>query len=104
MSVWATVLVSSALAFALKLTGYLVPERWLAHPHATRIASLLPVALLAGLVAVQTAATSGGSLTLDARAGALVVAAIALVLRAPFIAVVVIAAAAAVALRALGAS
>ncbi|HEV1998453.1 MAG TPA: AzlD domain-containing protein [Candidatus Dormibacteraeota bacterium] len=52
---------------------------------------LLPVALLAALIATQTF-SSGRSLTLDARAVGLGVAAVAVVLRAPFLVVVAAAA------------
>ena len=63
---------------------------------------MLPVALLAALVAVQTFTTTGGTFVVDARAGALAVALVALALRAPFLLVVVLAAATAAGLRALG--
>ena len=46
---------------------------------------MLPVALLAALVAVQAFTTTGGTFVLDARAGALAVAVVALALRAPFL-------------------
>ncbi len=62
---------------------------------------MLPAALLASLVVLQTFST-GPHLVLDARAAGLVVAIMALVLRLPFIVVVVLAAATAAALRAFG--
>jgi hypothetical protein len=37
----------------VKLAGLTVPLRWLAHPRAQRFATLVPVALLAALIAVQ---------------------------------------------------
>jgi hypothetical protein len=101
MTVWTAVLVSSAIAFGLKLAGYLVPGRWTRHPRVAVISALLPVCLLSALVVVQTF-TKGQQLTFDARAVGLAAAAIALVLRAPFLVVVVVAAAAAAATRALG--
>ena len=58
-------------------------------------------ARVAALVAVQTFAT-GTALTLDARAAALAVAVVALILRAPFLAVVILAGVTAAGLRALG--
>jgi hypothetical protein len=61
---------------------------------------LLAPALLAALVAVQ-AFSSERRLVLDARAAALGVAAVALVLRAPTLVVVVLAAATAAGLRAV---
>lgn len=101
MSVWVTVLVASAAAFGLKYAGHVVPHRWLDAPRIRRVTDLLPVALLAALVAVQ-AFTTGNTLVLDARAAALAVAVVALLLRAPFLVVVVLAAATAGVLRALG--
>ena len=94
MTGWGAVLAACAIAFALKLGGYLVPPALLTRPAVIRVTALLPVALLAALVAVQTLG-SGGSLTLDARVAGLAAAATALLLRAPFL--VVIAAAAIVA-------
>lgn len=98
---WAAVIAGAALVYALKLVGHLVPDHWLAQPRVARTASLVTVALLAALVAVQSA-TRGGELVADARLPALAVAAVALALRAPFIVVVVLAAATAAGLRALG--
>lgn len=100
MTLWMTLLVACVLAYAAKLTGHVVPPSWLEHPTATRISALLPVALLAALVAVQTV-TTNGRLVLDARAAGLAAAAVALVLRAPFLVVVLVGAAVAAALRAL---
>ncbi len=99
---WVAVLAASAACFALKLAGHLVPDHWLSDPRVAKVASLVTVALLAALVAVQTAG-SGNHVVIDARVPALAVAAIALVLRAPFIVVVIAAAVTAAAVRALGA-
>jgi hypothetical protein len=102
-TIWVTVLAGSALCLALKLAGHVVPGTWAAHPRVARTAALVTVALLAALVAVQTVA-SGRELVIDARLPALAVAAVALVLRAPFIVVVVLAALTAALLRAAGMS
>ena len=102
MNTWATVLVASALAYLTKLAGYLVPAHWLSGPRLSRVTTLLPVALLTGLVVVQTFATHHQGLTLDARAAGLAVAVVALLLRAPFLVVVVLAAATAAVLRHFG--
>lgn len=101
MSVWTAVLAAAGIAFATKFAGYVVPPQWLEEPRVRRLTAMLPVALLASLVVLQTF-SSGQKLVLDARAGGLVVAVVALVLRAPFIVVVVLAAATAAGLRALG--
>ncbi|GAA4733340.1 hypothetical protein GCM10023216_27060 [Isoptericola chiayiensis] len=98
---WATVLVASAASFVLKLAGHLVPEHWLATDRVQRSSALVTVALLVSLVVVQTVA-DGQAVVVDARLPALAVAAVALALRAPFVVVVVLAAATAAGLRALG--
>lgn len=100
MTGWAAVLAACAACFALKLAGHLVPPAWLDRPRPARMAALVTVALLAALVAVQSTA-DGRDVVLDARVAALGVAAVALWLRAPFLLVVVLAAAVAAGLRAL---
>jgi hypothetical protein len=100
MTLWLTIAAACLLAYAAKLAGHVVPPAWLAHPVAARISALLPVSLLSALVAVQTLTTSG-RIVLDARAAGLAAAALALVLRAPFLVVVIVGAAVAAALRAL---
>ena len=64
------------------------------------ITNLLPPALLAGLVVVQTFA-SDGHLVLDARAAGVAAGCVAVWRKAPFIVVVVVAAATAAAIRAV---
>ena len=97
---WAGLLVASAACYGLKLAGLSLPERWLEDARLQRIVPLLPVALLAALVATQTFAT-GTHLVLDVRAAALAVAVVAVLLRAPFLAVVIAGAATAALLRLL---
>ena len=89
---WAGVLVASAACYGLKLAGLSLPQRWLEDPRIQRTVPLLPVALLAALVATQTFAT-GRHLVLDVRAASLIVAVGAVLLRAPFLVVVMAAAA-----------
>jgi hypothetical protein len=99
---WAAILLACALAFGLKALGYVVPARWLEGPRISRVTSALPVALLAALIAVQTATGPAGSLVVDSRLAAVGAACVALALRAPFLVVVAVAAAVAAGLRALG--
>ena len=98
--IWAGVLVASAACYALKLAGLSLPPRWLQDARIQRTVPLIPVALLAALVATQTFAT-GRHLVLDVRAASLAVAVIAVLLRAPFLVVVASAAATAALLRLL---
>ena len=100
-SLWFWVLLACAAAYLTKIIGYLVPAAWLQHRLITHVSGVLTVALQAALVAMNTFSGDDG-VTFDARLGALGAAAIALLLRAPFIVVVIIGAAAAAGLRLLG--
>jgi len=98
MEPWWWVLLASLLALATKLAGFLVPARWLEGAWMRRVASAMTVGLLAALVTLNTFA-DGTHLVVDARLGALIAAALALMLRAPFLLVVIVGAATAAALR-----
>ena len=100
MTLWQIIIAASIAVLALKLLGYLVPPALLHQPRPARIADLLTVALLAALIAMQTLG-SGQTVVLDARVPAVLVAAGLLALKAPFIVVVIAAAAVAAAIRAL---
>ena len=95
---WAGVIVASLACYGLKLAGLSLPERWLKDERVQRTVPLIPIALLAALVGTQTFAT-GQHLQLDVRAASLVVAIVAVLLRAPFLVVVAVAAATAALLR-----
>jgi hypothetical protein len=97
---WAGVLVACASCYALKLAGVSLPARWLQNARVQRTVPLVPIALLAALVATQTFST-GHHLVLDVRATALLVALGMVLLRAPFLVVVASAAATAALLRLL---
>lgn len=97
---WIAVLATAAGCYLLKLGGLSVPASLLEKPLVHRIADLMPVALLAALIAVQVF-SDGNELTLDARVAGLGAAVVALLLRAPFIVVVLVAAATAAGLRLL---
>jgi hypothetical protein len=92
------VLATAAGCYAWKLLGLTVPQRLLDRPAVRRVADLLPVALLAALTAVQAAA-SGRAVVVDARLAGLAAAVVALLLRAPFLVVVAVAAVVAVGIR-----
>ncbi|GGL19058.1 branched-chain amino acid transporter AzlD [Sphaerisporangium melleum] len=97
---WAAIGAGALCCYLLKLGGLSVPERVLRDPRIQKVAALLPVALLAGLMAIQ-AFSSGQQVVLDDRAVGLSVALLLVILRAPFLAVVVGAALATALLRAL---
>lgn len=97
---WTGVLVACAACYALKLAGLSLPARLLQDARVQRTIPLVPVALLAALIATNTFST-GHHLLLDVRAAAIGVAVVAVLLRAPFLVVVVSAAATAALLRLL---
>ncbi|MFI5956502.1 AzlD domain-containing protein [Cryptosporangium sp. NPDC051539] len=98
--IWLALGLAAAGCYLFKWVGLSLPSHWLDDPRVLRVAMMLPVALLAALVAVQTFG-DGRSLVLDARAAGIGVAAIAVLLRAPFLLVVVLAAATAAIVRAV---
>lgn len=102
MTLWIAVVVACIASFLIKLAGYLVPERLLTGERTSRVTTLLPVALLAALVVVQTVVGPGGSLVIDARLVAVGVAVVLLLLRANFLVIVLAAGAVAAGLRAAG--
>ena len=85
---WIAVIGTSAIAFGLKYLGHSIPEKYLTNPRALRINTLIPIALLSALVAVQTFADEK-KLEIDQRLAGVAVAVIALALRAPFPVVVI---------------
>ena len=98
MTLWNTVLLAAIIVLALKLVGYLVPQKLIEKPTPARVSNLLTVALLAALIAVQTFG-SGTGLALDARVPALLVAAGLFALRVPFVLVILAAAVTAALIR-----
>ena len=99
--IWAAVLLGSLGCYLENLFGFILPPSLLDRPMIRSVAALLPIAMLSALVAVQTFG-SGQSLVIDARLAGVAVAVVALVLRAPFLAVVLAAAITAALLRATG--
>ncbi|HET6938123.1 MAG TPA: AzlD domain-containing protein [Nocardioides sp.] len=99
--IWAVVVVAGVGCYLLKLAGLSVPAKVLERPVVSRVADLIPVALLSALVAVQVF-TSGHRLVLDERAAGLAAAVVLLLLRAPFLVVVFGAALTAALLRLAG--
>jgi hypothetical protein len=98
---WASILIASFGTYAEKLIGYMLPHHMLERESIRRMTGLLPVSLLAALVAVQTFAINQ-TLVIDARLLGLGVAVVALLLRAPFLVVIIAAAASTAIVRWLG--
>jgi branched chain amino acid efflux pump len=99
VNLWALVVATVVGCYAFKLAGYFVPSRMLDRPQVRRLVELLPVALLAALVVVEAVA-DGRHIRLDGpRLAGFAVGALAVWRRAPFLVVVVAAAATAALLR-----
>lgn len=95
---WAAVLITAGGCFVQKLAGWSLPARWLEAPRLQRAAALLPLALLAALVVVQTLG-HGRAIEVDERAAGVAAGGIAAALRQPFIVIVLVAAVTAALLR-----
>lgn len=95
---WAVVLVVGVATVGIKASGPLLLQGRRLPPAAEGLLALLAPALLAALVATQTFG-AGQHLTVDARAAGLAVAVGALLLRAPLLVAVVLAAVVAALLR-----
>lgn len=101
MTTWIAIGVTAFGCYAVKLLGLSVPAGVLERPLVKRLAALVPLALLAALTALQTFSTSELKLVVDARAAGLAAAAVALLLRAPFLVVIAAAVLVTAAVRAL---
>ncbi|MGI5471219.1 AzlD domain-containing protein [Streptomyces sp. CA-132043] len=101
MNTWIAIAATAVGCYLLKYAGLLVPAGLLERPLVKRLAALLPVALLAALTAQQTL-SEGNHLLLDAKVAGVGAAALALVLRAPFLVVVAVAVVVTAGVRALG--
>jgi branched-subunit amino acid transport protein len=88
---WLAIIVTAAGCYVWKVLGLSVPDKVLEHPLVSRIADLIPVALLSALVAVQAFST-GQELTVDARLLGVGAGVVALLARGPFLVVVTVAA------------
>jgi branched-subunit amino acid transport protein len=97
---WPALLGLCAISYALKAAGPLLAGGREPGPQARQMLDLVAVPLLAALILVQTLG-DGERLVLDARLPALAVAAVLVWRRAPFLVVVLAAAATAALLRQL---
>jgi branched-subunit amino acid transport protein len=101
-TVWITIAGLALTTAAIKAFGPVVFGARELPRLLARVIPMLAPALLTALVVTETVSGSGRSIVIDARSGGLVVAAVAIVLRAPLIVVVLSAAVATALLRALG--
>ena len=98
--IWLAVLLGAAACYGLKALGFVVPEHYLDKPVIAQLVAMFPVALLSALLAVVTVG-QGMAVVVDARLAAVAAAAVALLLRAPFLVVVLVGAGTAALIRAL---
>ena len=90
---WTVIALLAGGVWAQRLAGMFVGGRMLdRRPELGRLATLIPAAVISAVIVQLTLAT-GKSLTIDARAAGMAVAAVLVWRRAPFAAVVVAAAA-----------
>ena len=101
-TIWITIIGLALCTAAIKAFGPVVFGGRELPRALARVIPMLAPALLTALVVTETVGGTGRSVVIDARSGGLVVAAIAIALRAPLIVVVISAAAATALLRALG--
>jgi branched-subunit amino acid transport protein len=99
-AVWLCALVVGLATVAIKASGPVLAAGRELPQGAARVVDLLAPALLAALVATQAFA-SDEALVLDERAAGLIAAGVAILLRAPLLVVVLVAAATAAGLRAI---
>jgi branched-subunit amino acid transport protein len=97
---WTAILLLAGLAYAFKALGLVGLDGVELPAWFGKVTALLPPALLAALVVVQTFG-DGESLVLDARAVGLAAGCLAVWRRAPFLVVVIVAAASTAAVRAI---
>lgn len=98
---WPAIGVTALGLYLEKLAGFLLPARALERDSVRRVAALLPIALLASIVAVQVVA-SGRAVQLDARLPGIVVAFVLLARRTNFLLMVLAASATTALVRYLG--
>jgi len=97
---WLAIVVLAAISFALKAVGPVILGDRALNPRAAELVALLPVPMLAALIAVGTFA-DGQSLQVDERLPAVAVAGVCILRRLPFLVVICAAAATAAVLRAV---
>jgi hypothetical protein len=91
MMVWIAVLIGSLAVYSWKLFGFMLPDKILKNEKLAHVSSMLTIALLSGLVGIQSFTTKG-EFTLDSRLPAVAVAIVLNILKVPFILMVAIAA------------
>jgi len=99
-AVWITIAALTVGTFATKAAGTLVLGSRPPGERTMAMTALVAPALLAALVVYETFSAHGDGVTIDARSAGLAAAILAILARAPMLAVILIAAAATAAVRA----
>lgn len=89
-AIWIAIAVSSIAMIAMRIFGYLLPAHLMTRDRVLRITALIPIVLLAALVAVQTL-TIDGEIRIDHRAAGVLAGAIALYFKRSFLTVMLVA-------------
>ncbi len=100
-AVWVTIAALTVGTFACKAAGTLILGSRELSPRMLSVTALVAPALLAALVVYETFGAHGKGVTVDARAAGLGAAIVAITAKAPMWLVILVAAAAAAAVRAL---
>ena len=98
---WALIVVLGIGSYAVRYSGLAVAGRGNQRPIVHALLALIPPAILAGLITIQTF-SGDGSYAFDARVPGVAAAVVAAGFRRPFLVVVLIAVGVTVALRAVG--
>lgn len=89
-AIWIAITVSSIAMIAMRICGYFIPAHLMTRDRVLRITALIPIVLLAALVAVQTL-TIDGEITIDHRTAGVLAGAIALSFKRSFLTVMLVA-------------
>lgn len=89
-AIWLTIFVAVIVMLAMRIFGYLLPAHLVNKEGVLRITALIPIVLLAALIAVQTM-TSDGALVIDHRFAGLIAGAVALYFKRSFLTVMILA-------------
>ena len=89
-AIWFAIGFTSVAMASMRLIGYFIPAKVISRERVLRINTLIPIVLLAALVAVQTMTTEGTPV-IDHRIAGLCAGAIALYLKRSFLTVMLVA-------------
>lgn len=89
-AIWGAIIISSLAMAVMRLFGFFIPAEMISRDRVLRINALIPIVLLAALVAVQTMTIEGEPI-IDHRVAGVTAGAIALYFKRSFLTVMVVA-------------